>query len=80
MNKQLHPVQSNTQKLHNHQMLRLSDAQPGTAIECKEGVLWVTSAGDACDHVLFPGDRYQPAGKKVIIEAMRESLVEFCHN
>ena len=59
---------------------RISDVHPGMAIECKEGILWITSAGDFRDHMLLPGDRYIPAGKKILVEAMRDAHLSVIQN
>ncbi len=60
--------------LKKRQLLSLDEAQPQMAIECKQGVLWVTGSGDYRDHMLSVGQKYKPAGKsKVIIEALNDA-------
>ena len=59
------------------QLLKLDEAQPRMAIECQQGVLWVTSSGDYRDHMLFPGQRYTPVkDSRVVIEALDDARVD----
>ena len=63
--------------LKRHQLLTLSEAQPRMAIECKEGVVWVTRSGDLQDYVLRPGRHYTSGSKgRVVIEAMDDACVD----
>jgi hypothetical protein len=54
-------------------------AVPGRAGLCLEGgagLLWVTVAGDAQDHLLRPGERLRlPAGRKAVAEALSDSIM-----
>jgi hypothetical protein len=51
------------------------------SIECKQGVLWVTRAGDINDYLLAPGDRYVPEKKgKVVIQAVRDAHLCLTNN
>ena len=59
------------------QLLKLEEAQPRMAIECKQGVIWVTSSGDYRDHMLSAGQCYVPVKKsQVIIEALYDARVD----
>lgn len=63
--------------LKTKQLLSLQEAQPGMAIECKQGVLWVTSTGDYNDHMLTAGERFQPrCSGEVVIEALDDACLE----
>ncbi len=63
--------------LKRKQLLTLQEAQPGMAIECRQGVVWVTATGDLNDHPLSPGERYQPRAKgRVVIEALDDACVD----
>jgi len=47
------------------------------AIECKNGVIWVTCAGESQDYTLRAGRRYVPKTKgEVVIEAIDEACVD----
>ncbi len=57
------------------------DNQQRMAIECKNGVVWVTCTGEAGDHILQAGRRYVPKAKgPVVIEAIAESRVDIEEN
>lgn len=57
------------------------DNQNRMAIECKNGVVWVTCAGEAGDHILQAGRRYEPKTKgSIVIEAIDESRVDIEEN
>ncbi len=57
------------------------DNQNRMAIECKNGVIWVTCAGEAGDHVLQAGKRYMPKAKgPIVIQAIGESCVDIEEN
>jgi Protein of unknown function (DUF2917) len=59
------------------QLLKLEEAQPRMAIECKQGVIWVTSSGDYRDHMLSAGQCYVPVKKsQVVIEALHDARVD----
>lgn len=63
--------------LRPRELLTLNNLQHRMAIECKQGVLWVTSSGDKDDHVLSAGQFYMPVNnKKVVIEAIDDSCVD----
>jgi len=60
-----------------HQLLNLGNVRHRMAIECKQGVLWVTSSGDLDDHVLSAGQRFVPGRKsKVIIQAVKDACID----
>ena len=74
-------IKSQTHKiellLKKHQLLTLNEAQPKMAIECKEGVIWVTHSGEHQDYMLRPGRHYMPKGKgSLVIEALSDSCVD----
>jgi hypothetical protein len=62
--------------LRPHEVLSLDNRQHHKAIECKNGVIWVTRAGGHRDHILNAGERYLPDTKgDIVIEAIGESQV-----
>jgi len=66
--------------LHPHEVLNL-DNQHRMAIECKNGVIWVTCAGEQQDHILHAGRRYVPKTKgNVVIQAIDEARVDIEEN
>ncbi len=53
------------------------DNQQHMAIECKNGVVWVTCAGESRDHILQAGRRYVPKARgPIVIEALDEACVD----
>ena len=59
------------------QLLKLEEAQLRMAIECKQGVIWVTSSGDYRDHMLSAGQCYIPVKNgQVVIEALHDARVD----
>ncbi len=63
--------------LKKHQLLTLNEVQPKMAIECKEGVIWVTHAGEGQDYILRAGRHYCPKGDgSLVIEAIDDSRVD----
>ncbi len=51
------------------------------AIECKNGVIWVTRTGGHKDHILNAGERYIPNAKgSIVIQAIGESQVNIIEN
>lgn len=63
--------------LHAHDVLTLNDIHHGMAIECKEGVIWVTCTGNNQDYMLRAGKRYVPNTKgDIVIEAIDEACVD----
>lgn len=66
-------------RIHKHDLVQISQIQPDTAIQCNEGVLWITCSGDQVqahnpDILLSAGERYTPAENgRVVIEAMSEA-------
>jgi hypothetical protein len=78
-------LNSKTQKLElllrSHELLTLDNAHHKMAIECKDGVIWVTSAGDCQDYLLQAGKRYVPkTNGEVVIEAINEACVDIEEN
>jgi hypothetical protein len=46
-------------------------------IECKEGVVWVTSTGEYEDYVLSAGNCFEPKNSgEVVIEAINEACLD----
>ncbi len=63
--------------LKKHQLVTLDETQPRMAIECKEGVIWVTHNGEHQDYMLRPGRHYIPKGKgSLVIEAVEDARVD----
>jgi hypothetical protein len=63
--------------LKKHQLLALRGIKSRVAIDCKDGVLWITNSGESRDHILVTSDRFSPKRKgSVLIEAMRDSHVD----
>lgn len=63
--------------MHPHQVLNLDNTRHHMAIECRNGVIWVTCAGENQDYMLRAGRRYVPKSKgAVVIEALNESCVD----
>ena len=57
------------------------DSSQRKAIECKKGLIWVTCAGEAGDHILQAGKRYEPKAKgSIVIEAIDEARVDIEEN
>jgi Protein of unknown function (DUF2917). len=67
--------------LHPHQVLSLDSSQHPMAIECRNGVIWVTCSGEYRDHILRAGRRYVPKAKgTVVIEAIAEAHIDIEEN
>lgn len=67
--------------LQPHEMLTLDNRQREMAVACKNGIVWVTCAGDHEDHILSVGSRYIPETKgRIVIEAIGESCVDIEEN
>lgn len=63
--------------LKKHQLLTLNEVQPQMAIECKQGVIWVTHSGDKQDYVLRAGRHFLLKGQgNVVIEAIDDACVD----
>ena len=63
--------------LRPREILNLENVQHPMAIECKNGVIWVTCTGEYQDHILEAGKRYVPKSKgPIIIEAIDEARVD----
>lgn len=62
--------------LPQHEVVNISNPQPGLTIECEKGILWVTIAGDLNDHTLEPGDSFMvQETHSVVIEAVEDAIV-----
>ena len=67
--------------LHPHQVLNLHNNQDRMAIECKNGVIWVTCSGEYQDHILRPGRRFVAKSKgTVVIEALDDARLDVEEN
>ena len=67
--------------LRPHQVLNLDNRQRQMAIECKNGLIWVTSDGEHRDHILQAGRTYIPRAKgNVVIEALDEACVDIAED
>jgi hypothetical protein len=67
--------------LHQRQVLNLDNKGHRMAIECKNGVIWVTSAGEHQDYILRAGKSYIPKTKgSIVIEAIDEACVDIAEN
>ena len=63
--------------LHSHELLSLDNRKNQVAIECKNGIVWITCPGGGPDHILEAGARYVPKTKgAIVIEAIGESCVD----
>ncbi len=63
--------------LKKHQLLTLNEIQPRMAIECKQGVIWVTHSGERQDYMLRAGKHYMPKGQgTLVIEAVDDACVD----
>ena len=62
--------------LPQHEVLNLSHPHPGLVVECEQGIVWVTSAGDIHDYTLEAGDRFiAQDANPLVIEAMQDAVV-----
>jgi hypothetical protein len=67
--------------LRPREVLSLDNRQHPMAIECKNGVIWVTRTGGHKDHILNAGERYIPNAKgSIVIQAIGESQVNIVEN
>jgi hypothetical protein len=63
--------------LHSRDVLTLNESQHRMAIECKEGLIWVTCTGEHQDYMLRAGKRYVPRTKgNIVIEAIDDACVD----
>lgn len=63
--------------LKKHQLLTLNETQPKMAIECRQGVIWVTHSGESQDYMLHAGRSYLPRGHgSLVIEAIDDACVD----
>lgn len=62
--------------LHQHEVLNLSHPHRGMAIECEQGTVWITSAGDIHDYTLTSGQNYiAHDSSSLVIEAIQDAVV-----
>ena len=71
-------------ELEGFELLKLNPGQPGAGVRCTAGALWLTQAGDPCDHILIAGQSFSltqpgivlvqglPCGKVLIMEMAQE--------
>ncbi|MGE5463741.1 MAG: DUF2917 domain-containing protein [Syntrophothermus sp.] len=63
------------------EVLSLDNRQHRMAIECRNGVIWVTREGGHGDHILSAGSRYVPSARGcIVIQAIGESRVNIVEN
>jgi hypothetical protein len=63
--------------LHSRELVNLDNNQNRMAIECKNGVIWLTCPGEYQDHILRAGRRYVPRTKgTIVIEAIGDAHVD----
>ena len=63
--------------LKRREVLNLSHPQPGVAIECEQGLVWLTITGGGKDYTLETGDKYiVKDSASVLIEAVKDAVVE----
>ena len=63
--------------LRPHQVFNFDNSQHRMAIECRNGVIWVTCAGENQDYMLRAGRRYVPkTNGNVVIEAIDDACVD----
>lgn len=62
--------------LHQHEVLNLPHPHSGVEIECEQGIVWITSAGDINDHTLAAGESYVVQDSNfLVIEAVQDAVV-----
>jgi hypothetical protein len=67
--------------LRQREVLNLDNSHHRMAIECKNGIIWVTCSGEEQDHILHAGRRYVPRSKGiVVIEAIDEARIDIEEN
>ncbi len=67
--------------LRPREVLSVDNQQHRMAIECKNGVIWVTRAGGHKDHILNAGERYIPTAKgSIVIQSIGEARVDIVEN
>ncbi len=67
--------------LRPREVLSLDNRQYPMAIECKNGVIWVTRAGGHKDHILNAGERYIPTAKgSIVIQSIGEARINIVEN
>jgi hypothetical protein len=63
--------------LKRHQLLSLRGAKPRMAVNCRDGVLWITNSNDNRDHILGSGSYFSPKRRgNVLIQALRDASVD----
>lgn len=59
-----------------HEVLNLRHSHSGLVVECEQGVVWVTSAGDIHDYTLEAGDCFiAQDANPLVIEAMQDAVI-----
>ena len=62
--------------LNTAEILCFDDASP-IEIVCRQGVLWVTQAGNPRDHVLYPAASFRSRGKgRIAVTACRAACLQ----
>ena len=63
--------------LKKRELVSIDDVQPHMAIECRQGVIWVTRAGERQDYTLRAGRHFIPKGEgRLVIEAIDDARVD----
>lgn len=66
-------INNTKQHLHKRDVIHIKPSQPGTAVTCQNGVLWVTLSGDTKDYFLSAGQSLVlDQNRQVYMEALRE--------
>lgn len=64
-------------KLPQHEVVNIESPLHGLSIECEQGVLWVTCAGDIHDYTLGAGESYTIQDANfVVIEAIKDAVLK----
>ena len=62
--------------LHQHEVLNLSHPHRGMAIECEQGIVWITRARDINDYTLMAGESYIARDSNpLVIEAVQDAVI-----
>jgi hypothetical protein len=68
-------------RMHTHELRHLGGHRSDVVITCKQGMLWVTQAGDRKDYILYPGEQFSTnTPDKVVVEALNESAMIITKN
>lgn len=49
----------------------------GASLQVRSGQVWVTQAGDPCDHILGPGERWESHGRgTTVVQALTDAAFD----